>query len=437
MGRSLKSVSHRIPRLRNGVSLTRHRWTAAEDAVVIERVRQGHSAREISERLAERSLGAVENRMLQLRAVRTRHQVTRISLTTDAQIQQIIDMRLKERKSFVEVAAELGCGYSAARRFWQKRCVQLLSKEELAFISSRDYWTPAEVKHLTELYTRTKIRRPDAALHFPSKGSSAVSHQIHNLNLIAARRQYQTKLRDQVQDIIPVIGQEKGQMTSSSQQKRSYSSFSCNVYKTRNICEQRRAFSSSSSCNQRYNFWSATEDRKLLELLKQGLSHPDICKQLEGRTITGLRARKIKLDSGAPPKHNRTRWSIEEDATLLEKYGQGLGAQEISTYLPGRTFHAVEIRISFISKPGWEKRRVSIPSRITGAVVQRILDMSIHEHKTKHEIATELGRSIRSTQQIWFKYCAPRLSEEELRQILSRETNAWSPAESSTSQGAR
>lgn len=415
LGRSPTSVTHRVMRLRNGVTLTKRRWTAAEDAVIEEKLRQGLSETEISKCIPGRSPGAIGYRTLRLS---TQGTVSKVGDFTDAQIQHMIKMVLEEGRSVVEAAAELGCSYVLAYRLWATRCTKLLSKEELTSIRHRHRWTPAESEHLTKIYTQTEIRVVDAALHFPSKSRRAVDTQIQALYLKSARSQRQAKRRDQAHDTKPVIGQKSGQMESSSQQKRSYSSFSCCFSKTRKTSEQRRAFSSS-RCSQKYEYWSAAEDQEIRKLVQQGWSSPDICKQL-GRSLAAVRSRRQSLKVEILISNNRTPWSIEEDATILEKQQQGLSISEMSTYLPRRSYYAIMIRLNTLRRltPLELRRARALPrALVTGADVQRILKMSIHEHKTKYEIAAELGRSIGSVRRIWYKECIPLLSEEQKKTI--------------------
>jgi hypothetical protein len=115
---------------------------------------------------------------------------------SDADLRRMIEMRVVERKTELEIATEFDISWKSVRGIWWNRCTKMLSQADILSLQTQRQWTPAEVHHLAELYTRTTIRTKNLALHFPSKTYTAVRNMITRSRLKVAREQYQAELRD-------------------------------------------------------------------------------------------------------------------------------------------------------------------------------------------------------------------------------------------------
>jgi transposase-like protein len=204
--RSSTSVEARMRRLTSGLSHTSALWTKDEDEVIREMRRQGHKAKEITKYLPSRGLGAINSRMRAIaRSAGTRSLTNRRPprVWSDADVQRMIEMRVVERKSEMEIAKELDTSWGSMRGVWWARCVKLIPRADLISLHARRRWNPAEKKHLAELYIRTTITPNDLALHFPSKTLNAVNVKISRSRFQVAREQYQAEPRDKAYGASP------------------------------------------------------------------------------------------------------------------------------------------------------------------------------------------------------------------------------------------
>ena len=157
------------------------RWTPEEDAMLLEKARQGLSQLEISHYVPGRSIDAIAYRLRNLRfAEEMATQSAKPPRITDADLQRIIDMRLNEHMTFLEISMRLGRSYDSIRAVWSARCRPLLSREANDSIRavSGNLWLPNEVEHLVELYNQGKLSKKEMALHFPSRTLRAVQWKL-------------------------------------------------------------------------------------------------------------------------------------------------------------------------------------------------------------------------------------------------------------------
>ena len=158
----------------------RDRWSVEEDALLLEKFKQGLTLNEITTFFPGRTFRAVSSHLPKVKAAVYAPQ--RNLFYTDEFIQRFIDLRLKEAKTFHEMAVDLNCSPAALTSLWSKRVRPILSKEELNAINLQTKWTPGEMKHLLELQHR-ETTIDDAALQFPSKSRRAVYTKIHRERL--------------------------------------------------------------------------------------------------------------------------------------------------------------------------------------------------------------------------------------------------------------
>lgn len=213
MNRSYLSIENRLITLRRGDDkrearvtsdpdtspITRKKrgqtlWSAEEVALLREKHDQGLSQLQIASFFPTRSLSSVRGRINDMTSTSYDHQLKvqgRLQhkrTFTDAQVQRVIDLRLKEAKTLIEIAPEFNCTHRAVSHLWRTRCLPIMSDMERDICYGYKAWTPEEVKHLFELQRRGTMSTSDAALHFPSKTANSVSHKAYRLRLQFVRR---------------------------------------------------------------------------------------------------------------------------------------------------------------------------------------------------------------------------------------------------------
>jgi hypothetical protein len=97
---------------------------------------------------------------------------------TEEDVQRVVEMRMKEDKTYGEIASELNCSTNTVEYVWRSRCRNLVSDEVRESIRRHRRWSPNEEQHLLELQRRGSISIPDAARQFPSKTEGAVRINI-------------------------------------------------------------------------------------------------------------------------------------------------------------------------------------------------------------------------------------------------------------------
>jgi hypothetical protein len=151
-------------------------WTAKERALLAEKKQQGLTARQIVDDFPDRNYTSINAQY---------YRATFWPLTgpkrsqdfTDEQIQRVIDMRLKEAKTSIEVAEEFKCNPRAIEKLWSDQREAILSQEVRDSIARHRFWSPDEMTHLLELHRRGILCTRDIALQFPSKTLGAVMNK--------------------------------------------------------------------------------------------------------------------------------------------------------------------------------------------------------------------------------------------------------------------
>lgn len=176
--------------------------------------------------------------------------------------------------------------------------------------------------------------------------------------------------------------------------------------------------------------WTAEEDRKLEDLVKQGLKLTAIAKEMKGRTYQSITTRKKAKRIGLTLRDEKTAserrpWSAEEDALMLEKLEQGLTPRTLISFFPGRTSAAIDMRSRRL-REYYTGQRDKLQS-IADPRIQRIIDMRVKEAKNCHNVASELGLNYEQVEYLWQTKCVKMISKEMLDQV--RLQNQWSPNE--------
>jgi len=423
-GRTVRSVTHRLASLRVGPSTKKSAWTPSEDAMILEKVRQGLKSWEISQYVPGRGLYAIAQRGRQLRLKKgdVIHSGD-LGPFTSADIQVMIEMRLNERKTLRGVAVYLGRSYMRIQRAWERRCRPLLSEEALRSIhaASRNLWTTNESDRLVELYNQGKLTVKEIALQFPSRTYWAVESKLWK----AAESLDKSRKGTTPSSIRKLANASSRQSREASsprglQPTRPTLSMPDSIGST-----SRREFSSSSraSFGSKFHVWIDDEDQKILELERRGMSRSYIAERL-GRDFTKsmVRGRLYTLEAGTS---SGTNWRPEEIAMLMKKRQEGLSFNEIAAHLPGRTKQAVssQYRNRSIAGPLSTKERKAW----TEADLRRVIEMRVKERRSIADIAAYLGRSPEAVSTAWKRLCTKLVPKETMQKLYYN--HRWKPAE--------
>ena len=333
----------------------------------------------------------------------------------------------------LEVATQFGLSYHQTVKAWRKQCVPLLSKEVLrsTHAASRNSWSNLEVQHLVNLCNQQqqgKLTLTRVALQFPSRTQAAFQRKRQKLFHLLETKKKATKTS-------------KPKHPSSSHSRETSSP--CGLQPTRpklsmpNSVEgvSRRAFSLSSrvSWRAKHYDWTHDDDRKVLELGRQGLPVSRIADLVGGSVTRGQVLQRLTVLKTPRPSvsSKRQRWSAEEDAILFRGRQQGLRIEEIVPQLPGRSSQSVAARwfdhLLHRARDQRESCQLKGRRRWTDAELQGMIKMRVDERRSFADIATELGRSHKSVRSAWAARCASQLPREALHQVWN--ARRWSVEE--------
>lgn len=409
----IRILRHETPAYRSGRRPAWAPWSNSEDSILREKLQQGLATVKIVKYLPGRSLYAINYRSQELSTRANISQTNRVGVKdfADDDIQRVIHLRFKERKTLSEIATEFRCSLSTAIYLWYRRCIPLLSEDALCLTRRGRSWSHEESLHLRELYTQTELCMSDIALHFPSRSKDAVLIKASRLQLPFEKRQRQVALEDKASGVTPVATPVKRRRPRQ----------------TLEGVRQRRMFSSSTTTSRR-TLWTPEEDRKLLELSQQGATEAEISKALGCRSMNSVSNRAIALKVGLCVP-GRARWTAEEDATILDKRRQGLTFVEVAKSLPGRNYEAVRARMHRLRCTGGKELQRRKRTSLNSSDIQRIIEMRLHENMSFVEVATQLGHPYDYIRNTWTKRCVPLLSKEALRSVHAASRNSWSNSE--------
>lgn len=191
--RPFPTIENRLMRLKAGGKPPRIgderrgvcRFTAEENALMLEKRRQGLSHRDIASYFPNRSLPSVSMRFLRLldRPAST----NRRKNFTEEELQRIIEMRWKEGKTFGEISDEMQCSPRTVSIVCNRRCPSMGPEKARRFIYLNNLWTPQEQEHLVGLQRQGTISVVDAARQFPSRTLTAVRKKIMRMRLTFPR----------------------------------------------------------------------------------------------------------------------------------------------------------------------------------------------------------------------------------------------------------
>jgi transposase len=178
--RSLVAIINRFGKVKPGSVTPQSRskatprlWSPQEEALLLEMVQQGVSHHDMANRLPGRSYPSIKchlaNRETWTSGQRQKHRTY-----TDAELQRMIHMRLKEARSFKEIALEFNCSQQSVTEVWRARCLRLIPEEAQELIKMHRLWSQKETDHLIKLHRKGTLSTRDVALQFPSKSLTHV-----------------------------------------------------------------------------------------------------------------------------------------------------------------------------------------------------------------------------------------------------------------------
>ena len=187
--RPFSTIENRLMRLKAGGKAPQiggeirgaGRFTTEENALILEKRRQGLSNQEIASYLPNRSPPSIRLRLLRLldRPVST----SRRKNFTEEELQRISEMRWKEGKTFGEISDEMQCSPKTVSEVCNRRCPSIGPEKARQFIYLNNMWTPQEQEHLVELQRQGTMSVAEAARQFPSRTASAVRKKIMRMRL--------------------------------------------------------------------------------------------------------------------------------------------------------------------------------------------------------------------------------------------------------------
>jgi transposase-like protein len=172
--RSLVAIQNRFRKVNPGGTpqsrskATHRRWSPQEEALLLEMVQQGVSHHDMASRLPGRSYPSIKCHLAN-RETWTSGQRQKRRTYTNAELQRMIHMRLKEARSFKEIALEFKLSQQSITDVWRTRCLRLVPKEAQELIKVHRLWSQKETDHLMKLHREGNLSTRDVALQFPSK----------------------------------------------------------------------------------------------------------------------------------------------------------------------------------------------------------------------------------------------------------------------------
>ena len=172
---------------RQSVTSKLPRWSAEEDAILIQGKQEGLHFEDIAAQLPGRSLNATYLRWsvhLMPRAEDSRQSESRPSKAnrkwTDGELQRLIEMRVNERRAFRDIAASLGRSSLAVKVVWSKFCIPRLSSDTLQEMCNYRHWSVQEQARLIQLRDQG-VSLKDIRLQFPSRSAGSIDQEVREL----------------------------------------------------------------------------------------------------------------------------------------------------------------------------------------------------------------------------------------------------------------
>ena len=149
-------------------NVTLRNWSTQEEELLLEMVQQGLTCADMASRLPGRTYYPIKGHLAARDTWTSGHRQKR-RIYADAEIQRMIHMKLKEARTFKEIALEFKVSQYSIAEIWQIRCLPLVSKEAREMISLQRHWSPKETDRLLRLHRKGTLSTSEAALQFPSK----------------------------------------------------------------------------------------------------------------------------------------------------------------------------------------------------------------------------------------------------------------------------
>lgn len=152
------------------------------------------------------------------------------------------------------------------------------------------------------------------------------------------------------------------------------------------------------------------------------------------RTFKAIQGRIRRIRQGFVFRGEKrgVRWSVEDDALLLEKHQQGLSLLSIASCFPGRHLESVRDHLQDMTSGVYDQRRKAQGlnqrwTEVTDVLIQRVIDLRLEEAKSLAEVALDLNCTPILVRYLWYKRRLPLLSQEARDTVHKR--IHWTPEE--------
>jgi hypothetical protein len=176
---TVASVTRRFRALKAGTS-SGTTWRPEEIETLMQKRQEGLSYQDIAAQLPGRTETAVSYQYI-AQSQRRPLPMKERRAWMEADLQRLIETRVKERRSNTDIAVHLGRSHKAVGTAWSRWCTKLLPKETLQELYYHTHWTNSEKERLIHLHEQG-LKRTDIVLQFPSKTLASFtlkSEQLH------------------------------------------------------------------------------------------------------------------------------------------------------------------------------------------------------------------------------------------------------------------
>lgn len=171
--------SRRTPGERAGSSTKS--WTPEEDEILASKRAVGLKHAEILPSLPGRSIEAVRQRWRLYLRNRSENSESRKGSWTAEELERLIDLRVKQLKSFQNIAKELERSVGSVRAVWHFRARLQVPQVVQESLRRQPGWTVEDDELLISLASKKKLTRPDIAARFPGRSVQSVESRLESL----------------------------------------------------------------------------------------------------------------------------------------------------------------------------------------------------------------------------------------------------------------
>ena len=272
-----------------------------------------------------------------------------------------------------------------------------------------DRWTPKEEELLIELRDGRRLPWNEIDQHFPSRGWKALRAKYYQLKRgrpapkTILDRSWTPEEYDQLMTL-------KKEGKSWKEIAEAMPGRSQESLESRYQSLTRMTRGTRTPTKTGFKEFTQEEDELLLELGKTDMPWKDRAKRFDGRSISSLKSRYLKL---LPPEQPRSRrWTRREEEQLIEAVKSDMTLAEIAEQI-GRSYEVVRKRVRKLQKSNQIDPALKRKGRLyTAAEVERLYEM-VERGMRWDDIAKEFpGRTVESLQGKYKQYQKAREREE-------------------------